>query len=140
MLTGAGDAREWSDAAEFGWAAAATTIVKVPAAPSRLLAVLAARDARPDVTEPELVVASTAHAAFHKAAHLFGITLHKTPVRDDWTADVEAMAEHVNANTVLIVGSAPQYPQGVMDPIPEIAALAASVDAISRRRRSSAGV
>ncbi|MCO8128892.1 aminotransferase class V-fold PLP-dependent enzyme [Acidimicrobiia bacterium EGI L10123] len=81
------------------------------------------------ITAPEMIVAESAHAAFHKAAHLFGITLHKTPVRDGWTADVEAMAEHVNANTVLIVGSAPQYPQGVMDPIPEIAALAASVDA-----------
>ena len=81
------------------------------------------------ITAPEMIVAESAHAAFHKAAHLFGITLHKTPVRDDWTADVEAMAEHVNDNTVLVVGSAPQYPQGVMDPIPEIAALAASVDA-----------
>jgi len=81
------------------------------------------------ITAPEMIVAESAHAAFHKAAHLFGITLHKVPVRDDWTADVEAMAEHVNENTVLVVGSAPQYPQGVMDPIPEIAALAASVDA-----------
>ena len=35
----------------------------------------------------------------------------------------------VNDNTVLVVGSAPQYPQGVIDPIPELAALAASVDA-----------
>ena len=52
-----------------------------------------------------------------------------TPVGDDWTADVEAMAEAVGPNTVLVVGSAPQYPQGVVDPIPEIAALAASVDA-----------
>ena len=81
------------------------------------------------ITEPEMIVAESAHAAFHKAAHLFGIRLHKVPVRPDWTADVEAMAAHVNANTVLVVGSAPQYPQGVMDPIPEIAALAASVDA-----------
>ncbi|HAS12889.1 MAG TPA: aspartate aminotransferase family protein [Acidimicrobiaceae bacterium] len=81
------------------------------------------------ITAPEMIVAESAHAAFHKAAHLFGIALHKVPVRDDWTADVDAMAEHVNDNTVLVVGSAPQYPQGVMDPIPEIAALAASVDA-----------
>jgi sphinganine-1-phosphate aldolase len=81
------------------------------------------------ITEPEMIVAESAHAAFHKAAHLFGIRLHKVPVRADWTADVDAMAAHVNANTVLVVGSAPQYPQGVMDPIPEIAALAASVDA-----------
>lgn len=81
------------------------------------------------ITAPEMVVAESAHAAFHKAAHLFGITLHTTPVRDDWTADVGAMAAHVNDDTVLVVGSGPQYPQGVMDPIPEIAALAASVGA-----------
>ena len=56
-------------------------------------------------------------------------TVHTTPVRDDWTADVDAMADAVGPNTVLVVGSAPQYPQGVVDPIPEIAALAASVDA-----------
>ncbi len=81
------------------------------------------------ITEPEMIVAESAHAAFHKAAHLFGLKLHKTKVRDDWTADVDAMAELVNDNTVLIVGSAPQYPQGVIDDIPAIAALAASTDA-----------
>jgi sphinganine-1-phosphate aldolase len=99
---------------------------------SILCGVKAARErhkAERGVTAPEMIVAESAHAAFHKAAHLFGLTLHKAPVRDDWTADVDAMAEHVNDNTVLIVGSAPQYPQGVMDPIPEIAALAASAGA-----------
>jgi glutamate/tyrosine decarboxylase-like PLP-dependent enzyme len=39
------------------------------------------------------------------------------------------MASAVNENTVFVAGSAVQYPQGVIDPIPEIAALAASVDA-----------
>jgi glutamate/tyrosine decarboxylase-like PLP-dependent enzyme len=81
------------------------------------------------VTEPELVIAASGHAAFHKGAHLFGLTVRKAPVRDDWTADVDAMAELVNDNTVLVVGSAPQYPQGVVDDIPAIAALARSVDA-----------
>ncbi|MEM7339624.1 MAG: aminotransferase class V-fold PLP-dependent enzyme [Actinomycetota bacterium] len=81
------------------------------------------------IDEPEMVVASSAHAAFHKAAHLFGITLHKVGVRDDWTADVDAMASAVNNNTVLVVGSAPQYPQGVVDDIPAIAALATEVGA-----------
>jgi glutamate/tyrosine decarboxylase-like PLP-dependent enzyme len=76
-----------------------------------------------------MVLAESAHAAFHKAAHLFGITVHKTRVRDDWTADVDAMAAHVGDDTVLVVGSAPQYPQGVIDPIPAIAALAESVGA-----------
>lgn len=81
------------------------------------------------VTEPEMVVSDSTHAAFHKAAHLFGIRLHKVPVRPDWTADVDAMADKVSDNTVLVVGSAPQYPQGVIDDIPALAALAATVDA-----------
>lgn len=81
------------------------------------------------VDEPNMVLASSAHAAFHKAAHLFGIETRIAPVLPDWTADVEAMAQLVDDNTVLIVGSAPQYPQGVIDDIPAIAALATSVGA-----------
>jgi sphinganine-1-phosphate aldolase len=99
---------------------------------SILLAVKAARErAREErgITEPEMVVATSAHAAFHKAAHYFGLTVHKVPVLDDWRADVAGMADAVNDKTVLVVGSAPQYPQGVIDPIPELAALAQSVGA-----------
>lgn len=99
---------------------------------SILCAVLAARErgrAERGVTAPEMVIAESAHAAFHKAGHLFGVTVRKTPVRPDWTADVDAMAAAVNENTVLVVGSAPQYPQGVVDPIPAIATLAAEVGA-----------
>ena len=81
------------------------------------------------IEAPEIVLASSAHAAFHKGAHLFGLTVRKAPVRDDWTADVDAMADLVNENTALVVGSAPQYPQGVIDDIPAIAALASSVGA-----------
>ncbi len=99
---------------------------------SILCAVKAARERgriERGITEPEMIVAASGHAAFHKGAHLFGLKLHKAPVNEDWTADVDAMADHVNENTVLIVGSAPQYPQGVIDDIPRIAALAAEVDA-----------
>lgn len=59
------------------------------------------------VTRPEMVVAASAHAAFHKSAHLFGLELHKVPVHSDWKADVDAMAAAVTDNTVLVVGSAP---------------------------------
>jgi glutamate/tyrosine decarboxylase-like PLP-dependent enzyme len=76
------------------------------------------------VTAPEMIVAESAHAAFHKAAHDFGLTLHKVAVGDDWRADVDAMADLVNENTVLLVGSAPQYPQGVIDPIEELGEVA----------------
>jgi sphinganine-1-phosphate aldolase len=99
---------------------------------SILCAVKAARDRgrdERDITAPEMVLPASAHAAFHKAAHYFGVQVHKVPVRDDWRADVDAMAACVNDNTVLVVGSAPQYPQGVIDPIPELAALAAAVGA-----------
>ena len=95
-------------------------------------AVLAARErARVErgISAPEIVVAESAHAAFHKSAHLFGMRIVTTPVRADWTADVDAMADAAGPNTVLVVGSAPQYPQGVIDPIGDIAAVAASVDA-----------
>ena len=95
-------------------------------------AVLAARERgrlERGVTAPEMVVATSAHAAFHKSAHLFGLTVRSVPVRDDWTADVDAMAAAVSDRTVLVVGSAPQYPQGVVDDIPALAALAAGVDA-----------
>jgi glutamate/tyrosine decarboxylase-like PLP-dependent enzyme len=99
---------------------------------SILCAVLAAREraaAERGVDQPEIVLAESAHAAFHKAAHNFGLVVRKAPVRDDWTADVEAMAELVGPDTALVVGSAPQYPQGVQDDIPAIAALAAAVGA-----------
>lgn len=99
---------------------------------SILCGVLAARERgaiERGVTEPEMVLAESAHAAFHKAAHSFGLTVRIAPVRADYTADVDAMAAMVNANTVLVVGSAPQYPQGVQDDIAGIAQLAMSVDA-----------
>ncbi|MDZ4825128.1 MAG: aminotransferase class V-fold PLP-dependent enzyme [Actinomycetota bacterium] len=99
---------------------------------SILLAVKAARErgrAERGVTEPEMVLPESAHAAFHKAASYFGVPARKVAVRPDWRADVDAMAAAVTDNTVLVVGSAPQYPQGVIDPIPEIAELAATVGA-----------
>jgi len=99
---------------------------------SILCGVLAAREraeAERGITEPEIVLPESAHAAFHKAAHNFGLTIRKAPVAADYTADVDAMADLVGPNTALVVGSAPQYPQGVIDDIPAIAALAQSVGA-----------
>ncbi len=99
---------------------------------SILMAVKAARErARHErgITAPEMVVAESAHAAFHKAAHDFGVEVHTVPVRADFRADVDAMAARVNEQTALLVGSAPQYPQGVIDPIPQLADLAATVGA-----------
>ena len=95
-------------------------------------AVLAARErgrAERGVHAGRIVVAESAHAAFHKSAHLFDMPIVTTPVTGDWTADVDAMAAAVDERTVLVVGSAPQYPQGVVDAIPAIAELAGSIGA-----------
>jgi glutamate/tyrosine decarboxylase-like PLP-dependent enzyme len=92
---------------------------------SCLLAVLAARDARPEVTQPQIVAPSTVHAAFHKAAHLFGLELVLVGV-DPVTrrADPAAMAAALTGRTVLVVVSAPSYADGVVDPVGPIAAAA----------------
>ncbi|MEY2420798.1 MAG: sphinganine-phosphate aldolase [Acidimicrobiaceae bacterium] len=95
---------------------------------SILMAVKAAKmravDER-EVHDPNIVLPMSAHAAFDKACQYFGVESRRVPVRDDFRADVDAVAASVDDSTVLVVGSAPQYPQGVIDPIPELASLAA---------------
>ncbi len=92
---------------------------------SCLLAVVAARDSRPDVARPSMVLPETAHAAFHKAAHYFGVRVVAVPVDPEtFRADPEAMAAAIDESTVLVVASAPSYAHGVVDPVPEIAAAA----------------
>ena len=73
---------------------------------------------------PEVVLPSTAHPAFDKAAHYFGLKLLRVPVSGDFRADVEAMRRAITYDTVLVVGSAPSYPHGVVDPIAKLAKLA----------------
>ncbi|KHD73818.1 pyridoxal phosphate-dependent decarboxylase family protein [Actinoplanes utahensis] len=94
---------------------------------SLILAVKAARDAHPSIRAPRLLIPSTAHAAFAKAAHYLRVELDVVPVKG-WRADPQAMAAAVTPETVLIAASAPSYAHGVVDPIPEIAAIAAAHD------------
>ncbi|MEO7371722.1 MAG: aminotransferase class V-fold PLP-dependent enzyme, partial [Ilumatobacteraceae bacterium] len=96
---------------------------------SILMAVKAARErGRREfgITEPNVVLAASAHAAFEKGCHYFGLESRRVAVDAAWRADVAAMESQIDENTVLLVGSAPQYPQGVIDPITDIAALAES--------------
>jgi sphinganine-1-phosphate aldolase len=98
---------------------------------SILMAVKAARERgrkERGISAPNIVLPTSAHAAFEKGCYYFGLESRRIPVRADWRADPDAMASAIDDNTVLVVGSAPQYPQGVVDPIPAIAALAAERD------------
>ncbi|QGG93763.1 pyridoxal phosphate-dependent decarboxylase family protein [Actinomarinicola tropica] len=97
---------------------------------SLVLTVLAARERgrQMGITEPNMVLPLSAHAAFEKGAHYFDVRSVRVPVGDDFRADPDAMAAAMDENTVLVAASAPQYPQGAIDPVEEIAALAAARD------------
>ncbi|WP_051943213.1 pyridoxal phosphate-dependent decarboxylase family protein [Streptacidiphilus rugosus] len=94
---------------------------------SIILAVKAARDARPEIAEPEIVVPVTAHAAFHKAGAYLRVKVVPVPVDPrTFRADPAATDAACTVNTVLVVASAPSYAHGVIDPVAEIAARASA--------------
>lgn len=83
-----------------------------------------ARNAR-GIESPQLLTATTAHPAFAKAAHYLDVEHVLVPVEADGRLAPDAAADAITDRTALLVGSAPGYPFGVVDPIPELAALAA---------------
>ena len=94
---------------------------------SILCSVYAARERAQDVhdiTDPTMVICETAHPAWGKAAHYLGLETVRTPAREDWRADPEAMAGAISDRTALVVVSAPSYPHGVVDPVEAVAAIA----------------
>jgi glutamate/tyrosine decarboxylase-like PLP-dependent enzyme len=94
---------------------------------SILLAMKTYRDWAKDkkrITKPEMIVPSTVHAAFDKASQYFNIRIIHIPVDADYKADVPATRKAITKNTVVIVGSAPSFPHGIIDPIEELSELA----------------
>jgi tyrosine decarboxylase MnfA len=83
-----------------------------------------ARAAQPQIKDPEVILPMTAHPAFEKAAEYFAVKMVHVPVREDYRADVAAMEAAITPNTIMLVGSAPSYPQGVVDPIRDLAQVA----------------
>jgi glutamate/tyrosine decarboxylase-like PLP-dependent enzyme len=106
----------------------ATGVVSSGGTESLFLALATARDwaraSRPAVQRPEIVIPISAHPAFDKAAHYLDLVVHRVPLRDDYRADVPAIAAALSPSTILVAGSAPAFPHGVVDPIADIAALA----------------
>lgn len=118
-----------------GWAADilqgspdATGVVTSGGTESIFLAMKTARDwARSkrsgETFVPEVLAPVSAHPAFDKSAHYLGLKVRRVPLRKDFRADPEAMAQAVTRETIMIVGSAPAFPHGVIDPIPELAGI-----------------
>jgi glutamate/tyrosine decarboxylase-like PLP-dependent enzyme len=93
---------------------------------SIILAMKAYRDAA-GIDRPEILAPTTAHVAFDKAADLLGMRLVQVPVGPDYRADVAAMQEAITRRTVVMAGSAPAFPHGLVDPI-------AALSEVARRR------
>ena len=80
---------------------------------------------RRGIARPEIVAPVTAHAAFDKASRYFDMPLIRTPLGDGFAADPAATEAAITENTAVVVASAPDFPHGVIDPVPAIAGLAA---------------
>lgn len=96
---------------------------------SILMGVKSARDRarrlHPEITAPEMIVPESAHPAFTKGAHYFGVSLVKVPLGPDLAIDEAAYRAAIGPNTVLLVASAPSLTLGMVDPIEKLAPLAA---------------
>ncbi|GMH29194.1 hypothetical protein Nepgr_031037 [Nepenthes gracilis] len=88
---------------------------------SILMAVNSSRDYMK--ANPELIIPESTHSTYDKAAQHFSIKLKRVPVSCEFRADVKAVRRCINRNPVLIVGSAPGFPHGIMDPIEELGEL-----------------
>ncbi len=76
------------------------------------------------VRRPNMILPSTAHVAWFKAAGYFGVTPRLLPMKDDLSTDISRLARMINRNTVMILGSAPEYPHGTIDPIVDMGKIA----------------
>ena len=99
---------------------------------SILMAVRTAREWAADkrgITEPEMILPVTAHPAFEKGGHLFGVKVVHAPVDPSTTqVDLDFVRGHINDHTILLVGSAANYPYGTVDPIAELSEIAETHD------------
>ncbi|XP_047022421.1 sphingosine-1-phosphate lyase [Helicoverpa zea] len=81
------------------------------------------------ISNPQIIVPSTVHSAFDKAAQYLGLSVKTIPVNPDtMTVDVEKVKRAIGRRTCLIVGSAPNYPYGTMDDIIALSDIAVEYD------------
>ncbi|ROT43258.1 sphingosine-1-phosphate lyase [Sodiomyces alkalinus F11] len=95
---------------------------------SILMACLSAREKayrEKGITEPEMILPSTAHTAFLKAGNYFKIKVHLVACpAPNYQVDIKAVSRLINKNTILLVGSAPNFPHGIIDDISALSKLA----------------
>jgi sphinganine-1-phosphate aldolase len=83
-----------------------------------------AKKKKPWILKPNMIVPESIHVAFEKAADYFGIKMITIPLGDDYRVNMKKFKKAINRNTIMVAASAPQYVQGVIDPIKEIGEIA----------------
>jgi len=83
-----------------------------------------ARKLKPWILKPEMIVPETIHSAVDKGGYYFDVKVRHAPIGPDYRVDLKAVRKMINRNTILIMGSAPQYPHGVVDPIIQLGEIA----------------
>ena len=76
------------------------------------------------IYHPNIVLPVTAHTAFDKAGEYFKIKIKRIPADENCQADLRALKKAANGNTICIVGSAPNFPNGIVDPIEKMSEIA----------------
>lgn len=96
---------------------------------SCLLAVKTYRDMarkKRRVRRPNMVLPATAHVAWFKASEYFGVKVRLLPMTADYATDISRLRRMIDRNTVMVLGSAPEYPHGTIDPIARMGEIAAA--------------
>ncbi|XP_034943725.1 LOW QUALITY PROTEIN: sphingosine-1-phosphate lyase [Chelonus insularis] len=81
-----------------------------------------AREVR-GIKNPEMIIPVTAHSAFDKAAQFLNIRVRTVPITDEYEVCIDSMKRAISRNTIMLVGSTPNFPYGTMDNIKDISEL-----------------
>lgn len=80
------------------------------------------------IKHPEMIIPETAHVAWLKGSEYFGVKVRRAPLGPDYAVDPAAVEKLINKNTVMILGSSPEYPHGIIDPIAQLGEIAQKHD------------
>jgi len=80
------------------------------------------------ISNPNMIIPATAHVAWFKAAGYFGVKAKLLPMDKDLNTDISRLKRMIDRNTVMILGSAPEYPHGTIDPIAAMGEIAQARD------------
>ncbi|MEW6997751.1 aspartate aminotransferase family protein [Colwelliaceae bacterium BS250] len=87
-----------------------------------------ARETKPNVNKPNIVAPYSTHSTVHKVCKYLDLEVIVVPQLADLSVDLDGIKNAINENTIAIVGSAPNWPYGTVDPIEEFSDMCAEHD------------